>query len=84
MQNIKKYIPMLAAILLVALGLGISIYQNNSQPEQFKKYYIDAFDTATQIIGFADSEENFTTQADLINEELKRYHKLLYLHPSCL
>lgn len=76
MQNIKKYIPMLAAILLVALGLGISIYQKTSQPEQFKKYYIDAFDTATQIIGYADSEESFAAQADSINEELKRYHKL--------
>ena len=76
MQNIKKYIPMLAAILLVVLGLGISIYQKTSQPEQFKKYYIDAFDTATQIIGYADSEEIFAAQADSINEELKRYHKL--------
>ena len=76
MQNIKKYIPMIAAILLVALGLGITIYQRNSQPEQYKKYYIDAFDTATQIIGYADSEEAFSEQADLINEELKRYHKL--------
>lgn len=76
MKNIKKYIPALAAILMVVLGLVLSIYQKNSQPEQFKKYYIDAFDTATQIIGYADSEEDFAKQADLINEELKRYHKL--------
>lgn len=67
---------MLTAVLLVVLGLGISIHQKNSQPEQYKKYYIDAFDTATQIIGYADSEEAFGKQADLINEELKRYHKL--------
>ena len=76
MQNFKKYIPALAAVLMVVLGLGLSIYQKNSQPEQFKRYYIDAFDTATQIIGYADSEEAFGEQADLINEELKRYHKL--------
>ena len=76
MQNFKKYIPMLAAVLMVVLGLGLSFYQKNTQPEQFKKYYIDAFDTATQIIGYADSAEDFAKQADLINEELKRYHKL--------
>ena len=76
MNNIKKYIPAFAAILLVIVGLGISIYQKNSQPEQYKKYYIDAFDTATQVIGYADSEEEFTERANKINEELIRYHKL--------
>lgn len=76
MQNFKKYIPALAAVLMVVLGIGLSIYQKNSQPEQYKRYYIDAFDTATQIIGYGDSEESFGEQADLINEELKRYHKL--------
>lgn len=76
MTNIKKYIPAIVAILFVVLGIGIPIYQKNTQPEQYKKYYIDAFDTATQIIGYADSEEKFTEQADLINEELIRYHKL--------
>lgn len=76
MTNFKKYIPSIAAILIVVIGLGLSIYQKNTQPEQFKKYYIDAFDTATQIIGYADSEEAFTERADLINNELIRYHKL--------
>ena len=76
MQNIKKYIPAIAAVLLVVLGLALTIYQKNTQPEQYKRYYIDAFDTATQIIGYAESEEAFGKQADLINEELKRYHKL--------
>ena len=76
MSNIKKYIPAIAAILLVLLGVGIPIYQKNTQPEQYKKYYIDAFDTATQIIGYADSEETFGERANLINEELIRYHKL--------
>lgn len=76
MQNIKKYIPAIAAVLLVVLGLVLTIYQKNTQPEQYKRYYIDAFDTATQVIGYAESEETFGEQADLINEELKRYHKL--------
>lgn len=76
MTSIKKYIPTLVAILLVALGIGSMIFQSATQQEQYKKYYIDAFDTATQIIGYAESEEEFAKQADLINQELIRYHKL--------
>ena len=80
MSKIKQYIPMMAAILMVVLGLGISIYQKNSQPQQYKKYYIDAFDTVTQIIGYADSEEEFAKQADLINQELIRYNNLYNIY----
>jgi len=76
MTNAKKYIPAIAAVLMVVLGIVIPILQKQIQPEQYKKYYIDAFDTATQVIGYADSEEEFTERANLINDELKRYHKL--------
>lgn len=76
MENIKKHIPAIVAILFVILGIGLPILQKSTQPEQYKKYYIDAFDTATQIIGYADSEEEFAKQADLLNQELIRYHKL--------
>lgn len=80
MESIKKYIPAIAAVLLVVLGIGLPIFQKNIQPEQYKKYYIDAFDTATQIIGYADSEEEFAEQADLLNGELYRYHKLYNIY----
>ena len=80
MSKFKQYIPMLAAILMVVLGLGISIYQKNTQPEQYRKYYIDAFDTVTQIIGYGDSEEEFTKQAELLNQELIRYNNLYNIY----
>lgn len=76
MSNFKKYIPFLAAVLMVVLGLGTSIYQKHTEPEQYKKIYIDAFDTVTQIIGYADSEEIFSNQANHINSELIRYNDL--------
>ena len=82
MKDIKKYIPAIAAVLLVLLGIGISIYQKKSTPEQYKKYYIDAFDTSTQIIGYGDSDKLFTEQANIINEELIRYHKLYNIYNS--
>lgn len=76
MLKFKKYIPAIAAVLLVVIGLGLSYYQNNMQPEQYKKYYIDVFDTATQFIGYADSEEEFTERSEILKNELSRYHKL--------
>lgn len=82
MSKIKNFIPAIAAILMVVLGIGITIYQKNTQPEQYEKYYIDAFDTVTQVIGYAESEETFAKQADQINEELIRYHRLYNIY-SC-
>lgn len=76
MSNFKKYIPAIAAVLLVVVGLGLSYYQNNIQPEQYKKTYIDVFDTATQFIGYADSEDEFTERSEILKIELSRYHKL--------
>ena len=76
MSKFKKHIPFLAAILMVILGLGVSIYRNNSQPDPYKKIYIDAFDTVTQIIGYADSEEEFVEQASYINSALIYYNDL--------
>lgn len=76
MSKYKKYVPFIAAVLMVVLGLGISIYQKNSQPEQYKKIYIDAFDTVTQIIGYSDSEEEFAEQAKDINNALIYYNDL--------
>lgn len=76
MSKYKKYVPFIAAVLMVVLGLGISIYQKNSQPEQYKKIYVDAFDTVTQIIGYAESEEIFTEQAKTINSALLYYNDL--------
>lgn len=80
MSNIKKYIPAIVAILMVIAGLGISIYQKNIQQEQYKKYYIDAFDTVTQVIGYAKSEEEFDQHAELINSKLIRYHQLYNIY----
>lgn len=83
--NIKKYtkhIPTLAAVLMVALAFAATISSNKTQIDQYKKYYIDAFDTSTQIIGYGDSEETFTEQANKLNQELIRYHKMYNIYNS--
>ena len=76
MSRIKQYIPAIAAVLLVIIGLLLSFYQKQTAGEQYRKNYIDAFDTVTTIIGYGDSQDEVTQKADVLTEELKRYHKL--------
>ena len=80
MKNIKQHIPAIAAVLMVVIAISVTLLQKEAQPEQYKKYYIDAFDTATQIIGYSDSSESFAEQANILNEELIRYHKLYNIY----
>lgn len=82
MSRIKKYIPAIAAIILVVAGLLLSFYQNQTTQEQFRKNYIDVFDTVTTIIGYGNSQEEVTEHADILMDELKRYHKLYDIYNS--
>jgi len=82
MSNIKKHIPAIAAVLMVLIGLALSFYQKENMQEQYRKNYIDAFDTVTTIIGYGDSQEDVTAKADVLMDELKRYHKLYDIYNS--
>ena len=82
MQNMKKYIPALCAILFVALGVFIPYYKNSqtTQQEPYKEYYLDVFDTATQIMGYEESAEIFKEHADILKKELETYHELYNIY----
>jgi len=74
MIDFKKYSPFLAIVLLIAFII-VSISQPK-EPEQYKKVYIDVFDTVTQFIGYADTEEEFIEHAEILKKELETYHML--------
>lgn len=76
MSQIKKYTPFLAAILLVAAGLLLSYAQKQTASEQFRKNSIDVFDTVTTIIGYGETQEEVNEKAEVLLDELKRYHQL--------
>lgn len=82
MTKFKQYIPMLAALLMVATGIYLSFFQNDTQPEQYKTVYIDTFDTVTQYIGYGESEETFKANTDILNQELFEYHQLYNIYNS--
>ena len=82
MSRIKQYIPAIAAVLMVVIGLSLSLFQKETIGEQYRKNYIDAFDTVTTIIGYGESQEAVTKKTDVLMEELKRYHKLYDIYNS--
>ena len=82
-KNSKNKAPIgtiIGAIVLVAIVL-IGMFQPQPQ-EQYRAVYIDSFDTATQIIGYDDSEELFRQKADKLNEKLIYYHKLYTIYTN--
>lgn len=74
MCKYKKYIPAVAAFLMVIIGLIVSFSTN--EQEQYKAGYIDVFDTVTEFIGYDDSKEAFFEKARHLNDQLKVYHQL--------
>lgn len=80
MSKFKQYVPALAAVLMVVIGLILLFVQKNKQPEQYKEVYIDTFDTVTQYIGYAESEELFNEHAKVLNDKLLFYHKLFNIY----
>lgn len=82
-NNSKNKAPIgtiVVSVVIVAV-IFISMFLPKEQ-EQYRAVYIDSFDTVTQFIGYADSEEEFRTNADILNEKLISYHKLYTIYTS--
>lgn len=50
------------------------------QPQKFTAYYFDFFDTATTIVGYADSQESFDAVCKTVTDELTEYHRLYTIY----
>ena len=79
MSKFKQYIPAFVAVLFVVLGAFVPMLKD----KELQKYtftYIDVFDTASQIIGFDESEDAFKEKADTLKAELEIYHQLYNIY----
>ena len=47
---------------------------------KYKDYSFDYFDTATTIVGYAETEEEFDKNCDEIKKQLEEYHKLYTIY----
>ncbi len=64
----------LALLLVVCMGVGCVGCGNKAQ--KFTAYSFDYFDTATTIVGYAESQAAFDTVVASIKEQLGEYHRL--------
>ena len=67
-----------AAVVLCALLCGCAAAPAGEEGGQ-KRYeasFLTLFDTVTTMVGYADSQETFTAQAQQIYDELLEYHQL--------
>ena len=77
-----KFLRNTKAIILLLILLPSLLFTGceNKGKEKFTAYYFEYFDTATQIIGYADSKEEFDAICDGIEEKLSYYHKLFDIY----
>lgn len=73
----KRVFVVLLAVCLLASGCGIAA---QPQQKQYTATFLDLFDTVTTIIGRAESEEAFQTQAQAIRDDLQYYHNLFDIY----
>lgn len=77
----KKRTKLFGAFILlaVALVLFLAAFWQSKEEQGAKRYtatFFGAFDTVTEVVGYAESEENFTAQVELLKERLMYYHRL--------
>ena len=76
----KKVISLFLCLTCALLPLLTFSSCSVDAPEKFKAYYFDYFDTATTIIGYADSKEEFDKICEDIKTQLNKYHRLFTIY----
>lgn len=66
--------------IFLILCVLLSASSCEKEPERFSAYSFDYFDTATTIVGYADSKEEFDAVADGIFAALSEYHRLFTIY----
>lgn len=71
-----KLTALLAAIGLVLSGCALQ----GKERKQYQATFLTLFDTVTYISGLADSQEDFSAQAQEIHDDLLVYHRLFDIY----
>ena len=72
----------LAAGLLLALMLMCTLLPAGAQMNKYSNMFLDTFDTVIQIIGYAESDEVFSQQAEQVHQMYIYLHKLFDTYNS--
>lgn len=62
--------------LVFVMLINITACNKSKELSRYSATFLNLFDTVTTIIGFSESEEQFTEFAQMIHDTLKEYHEL--------
>lgn len=74
-----RIVPLVLA-LLVLTGCAVPAEETAAGEKQYQATFLTLFDTVTTIVGYAESEEAFRTQAQAIHDALLEYHQLFDIY----
>lgn len=85
----KKILSLLLAVLMV-LGVSgcaqvepeVPVTPEEPQKQKFTKSYLEYFDTASTIVGYETSQEEFDANCAIVEEQLKHFHELYDIYNS--
>ena len=66
---------MLAILLTLALVFQLPAC-NTTKKTRYEAQFLELFNTVTEIVGYTETKEEFTTFSNLIYNNLKKYHQL--------
>ncbi len=67
-------------LLVCAVVILLLFSSCEKAPEKFTAYYFDYFDTATTVVGYAKSKDEFDSVCEKIRTELEEYHRLYTIY----
>lgn len=77
-----NFLRILSIIMAVLMMSGCAQPIGNPAKKQYRATFLEVFDTVTTIVGMAEDEETFRSQAQEIQDELKEYHQLFDIYDT--
>lgn len=77
----KRFLSVFLVVVIIAIQMiSFCGCDNETQLNKYKAYYFDYFDTATTIIGYANTQEEFDKICEDIKSQLNKYHRLFTIY----
>ena len=72
----KRMFPLLLALLLLCGCTAAPAKTEETASKRYEATFLTLFDTVTTIVGYAETEADFTATAQAIHDDLLEYHQL--------